>query len=575
MSEPQPTSEGGSAEASARTDTSSRPAQIRRRRKHAATEQAADSGTPASSPAQAPATSTLAAAQEAADAAAAAPPPAAELIPTGPTTAEAIPEPPEPPVIPTRSPAPVGPVSAPAAAVQGRAGARHAPDPHRALPESADSEKGLLCSALLSPKDVLQHCLAGVQASHFADPALRAIYETIRDQVNRGGGLDYIALSEALAERGQLERVGGKAFLAALFTFVPTAANADWYLEIVRQKHVLRQIISVCTEGAARAYEQAEDAVELLGDVERKILAIGGELASGQEMSLHDRLMGILEEIDNRQEGLSGLATGYPDLDEITGGLQRTDMIVIAARPSMGKTALAMNIADHVAVDLNKPVAIFSLEMSANQVAKRLLFSRARVDLRKSRDGIIDEAEFRKLTRAIGKLSASGCVIDDSSGLSITELRAKARRMREQKGIELVVIDYLQLLCSKSARAQENRQQEISEISQAVKAMAKELNIPVVVLSQLNRQPEGRGGGKPRLSDLRESGSIEQDADLVSLLVRPEMYEEDEDRKRACEGEAELIVAKHRNGPVGTVSLSFLKEFARFESRTHPSRETT
>jgi replicative DNA helicase len=253
----------------------------------------------------------------------------------------------------------------------------------------------------------------------------------------------------------------------------------------------------------------------------------------------------------------------------MTSGLHPSEMIVIAARPSMGKTALAMNIAEHVAMDVGKPVAVFSLEMSSQQLVQRLLCSRAKVDLQKVRNGFLSERDFPNLTTAAARLAAAKMFIDDTPGLTITELRAKARRMKSQHDIQLIIVDYLQLLRSTTRRAQDNRQLEISEISGGIKALAKELNLPIIVIAQLNRQPDTRAqqGGRPRLSDLRESGSIEQDADLVGLLVRPEYYETDEDAKQEKAGEAELIIAKQRNGPTGDVPLTFLKEFTRFENR--------
>ncbi len=279
-----------------------------------------------------------------------------------------------------------------------------------------------------------------------------------------------------------------------------------------------------------------------------------------------------IESIYQRRGQVSGLETGFKELDKMTNGLHPAEMIVIAARPSMGKTALAMNIAEHVALQLDKPVAIFSLEMSTQQLIQRLLCSRARVNLQRVRDGFLNDGDFRNLTTAASKLSAGKIFIDDSAGLSIVELRAKGRRLKSQHNIELIVIDYLQLLRSTSRRASENRQIEIAEISSGIKALSKELAIPIIVLAQLNRNPENRTGeskGRPRLSDLRESGSIEQDADLVGLLVREEYYAEDDESKKESEGKATLIIAKQRNGPVGDVALSFLKEYTRFEDRAH------
>src|SRR5438445_335358 len=280
-----------------------------------------------------------------------------------------------------------------------------------------------------------------------------------------------------------------------------------------------------------------------------------------------------IEKLWERRGGITGLSTGFIELDRLTSGLHAAEMIVIAGRPSMGKTALAMNMAEHVAVNQKKPVAVFSLEMSSQQLVQRMLCSRARVNLQRVRDGFLGERDFPSLTAAASKLAEAKIFIDDSPSLEILELRAKARRLKAQQDIELVLIDYLQLLRSATRRAKENRQLEISEISAGLKALAKELNIPVIVVAQLNRQPEARSGGKPRLSDLRESGSIEQDADLVGLLVRPEIYEEDEEARAEKEGEAELIIAKQRNGPVGEIPLTFLKHFTRLEDRARNVKE--
>jgi replicative DNA helicase len=280
--------------------------------------------------------------------------------------------------------------------------------------------------------------------------------------------------------------------------------------------------------------------------------------------------MEAIEEIEQLYENrgaITGLPTGFIELDRMTSGLHPAEMIVIAAGPSMGKTAFAMNIAEHVALDVRKAVAVFSLEMSSPQLVQRMLCSRGKINLQKIRNGFLSERDFPTLTAAAAKLAESPLFIDDTAGLTISELRAKARRLKSQQDIQLIVIDYLQLLRGSSRRSQENRQLEISEISAGIKALAKELCIPIIVIAQLNRQPELRGNGTPRLSDLRESGSIEQDADVVGLLVRAEYYETDENAKQEMAGEAELIIAKQRNGPVGEVPLVFLKEFTRFESR--------
>jgi len=283
----------------------------------------------------------------------------------------------------------------------------------------------------------------------------------------------------------------------------------------------------------------------------------------------------IIELAQTRKGGVTGIATGFAELDRMTGGLQNSEMIVVAGRPSMGKTALIMNIVEYVAVDLELPVAVFSLEMSQEQLTQRLMASRARVNLQKIRDGLLADQDYPTLTAAGSKFAESKLLIDDSAGLSILEFKARARRLKAQHDVKLIAVDYLQLLHSSSRRGQDNRQIEISEVSSGLKALAKELKVPVLVAAQLNRQPEARFRGKPRLSDLRESGSIEQDADVVALLCRPEVYEDDHETRQEMAGEAELSIAKQRNGPIGDVPLIFVKKFTRFETRapTAPAPE--
>ncbi len=447
------------------------------------------------------------------------------------------------------------------------------PDIHRALPQSLDAEKGVLCSALLSPVEVLGECVERINERHFYHPGHQVIFEMMIELWKVSRPIDFITLTQALEDKNQLDKVGGPAAISELFTFVPTASNSTYYLEIVREKFLLRELIQTCTEIAGRSYDEQGEVKVLLDEAEGRILAIGEERFKGAIPEMRDQVMKAILEIETLYQnkgGLTGLATGFARLDQMTGGMRGAEMFVIAARPSMGKTALAMNIAEHVAVELQKAVGVFSLEMSTQQLVQRLLCSRARVNLQKVRDGFLSQQDIGKITRGAEALAKSKIYIDDSPGISVLELRAKARRMRERQGIELVVIDYLQLLRSTSRRAQDNRQIEIAEISAGVKALAKELDIPVIVLAQLNRNPESRTGGskgRPRLSDLRESGSIEQDADIVGLLVRSEVYEDDEEARQEKAGEAELIIAKQRNGPVGDVPLSFLKEFTRFEDR--------
>lgn len=436
---------------------------------------------------------------------------------------------------------------------------------------------GVLGSILISPNEVAGECVERISEAHLHIPAHRTIYALLVELWNGRQPIDFITLTQILKDRGQLEQVGGAAFVTGLFTYVPTAANVGYYLDIVRDKAVLRQIIQTCTECAARSYDDQDQVQALLDEVEQKVFAITEERYKAKAFNMQDAVMDAIESIEglwNRRGGITGLPSGFVDLDKMTDGLHAAEMFVIAARPSMGKTALAMNIAEHVAIDVGKAVLVFSLEMSSQQLVQRLLCSRAKVDLSRVRNGMLADPDFGRLQKAGSDMANSPFFIDDSAGLSILELRAKARRFKAQHDIQLIVIDYLQLLRSESRRAKDNRQIEIAEISAGVKALAKELDIPIIVLAQLNRQPEQRSGGKPRLSDLRESGSIEQDADVVGLLVRSEYYAEDEEAKEETRGEAELIIAKQRNGPVGDVPLTFRKEFTRFEDRAFEVTET-
>jgi replicative DNA helicase len=445
-----------------------------------------------------------------------------------------------------------------------------AQDIHRAPPHSVEAEQGVLGSMLISPRDAIAEVVEKINEDYFYVPAHQTIYSVLVDLWNAGQAIDLITFTQVLRDRNLLETVGGAALVTSLFTFVPTAANVGYYLEIVRDKYILRSIIAASTESVRRAYEEQDEVGNLLDEVEQKIFAVGEDRFKGQMLSMKDQVMEAIESIEKlyeRKGGITGISTGFVEFDRMTSGMHPSEMIVIAARPSMGKTALAMNIAEHVSINEKLPVGVFSLEMSSQQLVQRLLCSRARVNLQKVRDGFLGERDFPSLTAAASKLAEAKIFIDDSASLTILELRAKARRLKAQQDVQLIIIDYLQLLRSTSRRAQDNRQLEISEISAGLKGLAKELKIPVIVVAQLNRQPEQRTGGKPRLSDLRESGSIEQDADLVGLLVRPEMYEEDDEARQEKSGEAELIIAKQRNGPVGEIPLTFLKEFTRFEDR--------
>src|SRR6476659_561365 len=445
-----------------------------------------------------------------------------------------------------------------------------AQDVHRTPPHSVEAEQGVLGSMLISPQEKIAKCVEKNNEEYLYVPAHRTIYDVLVGLWNTRQGIDLITFTQVLRDRNLLDSVGGAASVTNLFTFVPTAANVQYYLEIVRDKYILRQIISAATESVRRAYEEQDEVDSLLDEVEQKIFDVGEDRFKGQMLSMKDHAMQAIETIEKlyeRKGSITGISTGFVEFDRMTSGLHPSEMVVIAARPSMGKTAFAMNIAEYVSINEQLPVGVFSLEMSSQQLVQRMLCSRARVNLQEVRDGFLGERDFPSLTAAASKLAEAKMFIDDSASLSILELRAKARRLKAQQDVSLIIVDYLQLVRSPSRRAQDNRQLEISEISAGLKALAKELKIPVIVVAQLNRQPEQRSGGKPRLSDLRESGSIEQDADLVGLLVRPEMYEEDEEARVEKAGEAELIIAKQRNGPVGEIPLTFLKEYTRFETR--------
>jgi replicative DNA helicase len=453
----------------------------------------------------------------------------------------------------------------------------------RLPPHSPEAEQGVLGCVLLSPNDCLGECVEKLKAGSevFYDLRHRTIYETLVEMYDRREPIDVITLQQRLKDKQLLEQVGGLAYLSSLPDTVPSAANLPYYLDIALEKHILRKMIQTCTEVVSRVYEHEGEVDALLDEVERDILRISEARVEGKTDRIKElvkKAINIIEDYHQRQGMLTGLGTGFIDLDKMTSGLHGGEMIVIAARPSVGKTSLAMNIAEAVAIDQNLPVGVFSLEMTSESLVMRMLCSRARVNLRNVREGFLVERDFPKLTGAAGKLSSAPLFIDDTSGLSILQLRAKARRMAQQYGVKLFVVDYLQLLHSTSRRA-ENRQQEIADISNGIKSLAKELNVPVIVLSQLNREMEKEKNRKPQLSDLRESGAIEQDADVVCLLYKPKPKGgsgEDDEGGAADDQEAEridLVIAKQRNGPTGDVHLTFLKPYTRFESAAKVSDE--
>jgi len=462
---------------------------------------------------------------------------------------------------------------------------RDAPSEHAlVLPQSVDAEKGVLGAILQSPEDLIGTAVIKIQPTAFYVPAHRLIFELLIQLDQEGQPCDPISLQEALIKRKLLDKVGGSEAVRELYTGVSDSVHFEFWAGIVNEKFLLREIITTCTNCIQEAYDNEETPDNLLDAVEQHILDIGdGMREDKRELTMREHVMKAVETIEDAYANkgvVQGLTTGLKDLDRMTNGMHSGEMIIIAARPSMGKTSLAMNIAEHVACDIDngndeegnplprgKSVAVFSLEMTTQDLVGRLLVSRAKADAQKIRSGMPDKRDFPKLIQAADELQRAKMFIDETAGISILELRAKARRLKQKEDIQLIVVDYLQLMKSNSKRGQDNRQLEIAEISAGLKALAKELSIPILVLAQLNRNPEGRDKGRPRVSDLREAGSIEQDADVVALLMRPERYADEEEDREEVEGEATLIIAKQRNGPTGDVPLTFIGNQMRFADR--------
>ena len=432
----------------------------------------------------------------------------------------------------------------------------------RIPPQNLDAEQSTLGSMLLE-KEAIYKGAEILRPDDFYREAHRVIFEVVVHLANKGEPVDLITVSEELKQRGMLDKVGGVAYLTQLVNFVPTAANVEHYANIVAEKSLLRSIISVATNIVKMGYEGTEEVDVILDRAEKEIFEISQKRNVKGFVSLRSILVETFERIEKLYEskgGVTGLPTGYPDFDRMTAGLQPSDLIILAARPSMGKTTFALNLASHAAVEVKVPVVIFSLEMSKEQLALKLLCSEAGVDNQRIRTGTLRDDDWPKLSHALGRLSDAMLFIDDTPGISALEIRAKARRIKSEYGLGLIIIDYLQLMQSRSKS--ENRQQEVSEISRSLKALARELDVPVIALSQLSRAVEQRADKKPTLADLRESGSLEQDADIVCFLYREDYYNPETDRKNITE----LIIAKQRNGPVGTVDFFFQKEFSKFQS---------
>ena len=449
-------------------------------------------------------------------------------------------------------------------------------DPYRDRrpPYSEDAEQAVL-SAMLIDQDAVLRAAETVNDAMFYAERHRRIYRAMISITERGGIVDPLTLSDELSRRGELETSGGKDFIGFLVDAVPTAANVEYHAQIVREKAILRRLIEVSTAIVSEAFEGRSTANELLDEAESKIFQVSQQQSKDGFTRIKELLWPTMERIEALQRGgqtITGVASGFKDLDELTSGFQPADLVIVAARPSMGKTAFTLNIAQYAAIEHNVPVAFFSLEMSKESLVQRMLTSEARIDAQRLRKGMLRDDDFPRLARAAGILSSAPVWIDDTPGISILEMRSKARRLKADAGVGMVIVDYLQLMAGPSNS--ESRQQEVSQISRGLKALAKELNVPVVALSQLSRAPEQRTGDnkRPQLSDLRESGAIEQDADLIMFLYRQEFYDGPVDKDgNSLEGKAEVIVGKQRNGPIGIVNLHFHKQYTRFESFTQRS----
>jgi replicative DNA helicase len=432
----------------------------------------------------------------------------------------------------------------------------------RLPPQNLEAEQSVLGAVLLE-NNALMKCLEVVSSEDFYRESHRKIFLAMLDLFDKNEAIDLVTITEQLNKKDELEGVGGVSYLTSLVNQVPTAANVVYHSKIMREKALMRSLLMSCTDVAGKIYEDANEADELLDYAEKSIFEISDKRVKASFVTLKDVVKDsfkMIEDLCDRKEAITGVPSGFNDLDELTTGFQKGDLIVVGGRPSMGKTALSLNIAQHVGMELKEPVAVFSLEMSTRQLVLRMLCSEAMVDSNKVRKGFINKREeWSNLTSAAGKLMEAPIFIDDSAALGVLEMRAKARRLKMEHGLSLVIVDYLQLMRGRGPV--ERREQEISEISRSLKALAKELDVPVMALSQLNRGVEQRTDKRPSLADLRESGAIEQDADVIIFLYRDEVYDRKNLEKR---GVAEVNVAKQRNGPTNTIRLSYLDYCTRF-----------
>jgi replicative DNA helicase len=447
---------------------------------------------------------------------------------------------------------------------------------HKLPPSNIEAEQSVL-GAILLENNAIDRTIEFIVADDFYKEAHRRIYTAMLDLNESGEPIDVITLPAILKSRDELDRIGGVSYIAALVNTIPNAANIRHHCKIVREKAILRNLINSASDLITKAYMEPENVDEFLDEAERVVFAIAEKKIKPSFFPIKEVIKDsfeMVEKLYDRKEMITGMPTGYKDLDEMTAGLQPSDLIIVAGRPSMGKTAFCLNIASNAAIKSNLPVAIFSLEMSKEQLVIRMLASEARIDAKLLRTGHLAQSDWNKLTTGAGVLSEVKIYLDDSSALNVLELRAKARRLKREHGLGLIIIDYLQLM--RGYGNTESRQQEISDISRSLKGLAKELSCPIIALSQLNRAIETRVDRKPLLADLRESGAIEQDADVIMFIYREEFYKRCEcpmDGPCMCgrRGKATISIGKQRNGPTGDVNLTFVSKYARFEDRTEMS----
>jgi len=436
----------------------------------------------------------------------------------------------------------------------------------RTLPHNLEAEKSVL-GAILINNTTFNQAAEVVDSLDFFRDAHRRIWEKMVALTDRSEPVDVVTLKDELTRSGELDEVGGPAYISALTDGVPRSANVEYYAKIVKEKSTLRRLIQASNDVLVRAYDAEEDADNLLDEAERAIFQIAdnrmraGFIRVGE---LVDSGYQLIEQLQQHKGLVTGVPSGFVDLDEMTSGFQKSDLVIVAARPAMGKTSFVLNMALHAGIEAGKTVGIFSLEMSKEQLFMRMLTAEARVDQHRFRGGFLGEQDYARLVDAFARLHDAKVYIDDTPSVGILEMRAKTRRLKLEHGLDMIVVDYLQLMQGRGRF--DNRQQELAQISRSLKILAKELSIPIIALSQLSRAPETRGDHRPQLSDLRESGALEQDADVVMFIFREDMYQQDGDRRPEAEGTAEIIIGKQRNGPTGTVRLAFLKQYTKFEN---------